>query len=292
MIKIDYYYNETDVINRIIDFVSKRDDVRASILIGSRANPNAPKDDFQDFDVCLLVRDPEIFLKDQSWIDFFGSVLIRQVNPSPGEKIFLGESTKNLTFLILFKEGFRIDFGFLTLENFKEVLEDSLCQILVDKDQIIPLLPQPNDNLYWVKKPSKELFNFVVNEFWWCLTNVGKGLIREELPYVKGMFDEVVKPVYIQMIKWYIGYKYDWKVNVGKFGKWIKRYLPIELYQEVEKSYPNSNYSDIWDSVFASGKLFRKCGLELAEHLGFEYPLQDDINVMDYLSHIQKIHLK
>ena len=61
-----------NVMEKIMRFVRERDDIRAAILNGSRINPNAPKDGFQDYDVWLIVKNPDIYLHDQSWIKEFG----------------------------------------------------------------------------------------------------------------------------------------------------------------------------------------------------------------------------
>ncbi len=282
---------DNHVLTKIIKFVEERDDIRAAILNGSRVNPNAPKDEFQDYDVWLIVKDPTKYLQDQTFINYFGELIIKQVNPSPGEKLFYGEETQGLIFLMLFKEGFRIDLSFSSIEELNnEDIDDTLSLVLVDKDQLIPKLPEPSDKSYWIKKPQKDEYDFVVNEFFWCMTNVAKGLWREELPYVKGMYDTVVRRAYNQMIKWYIGLQYDWKVNVGSFGKWLKYFLPKDLYELMEQSYSGSNYNDIWDSLFYAIKLFRIISKQIATHLNFYYPIQDDENTTQYLHHVRSLH--
>ena len=57
-----------------------RDDerIRAVILNGSRANPNAPRDFFQDFDIVYLVTDPLPFRNNYQWIRQFGELMILQ----------------------------------------------------------------------------------------------------------------------------------------------------------------------------------------------------------------------
>ena len=54
--------------------VAKNDPrIRGVILNGSRANPNAPKDSFQDFDIVYLVEELDPFIHDQNWIDLFAA---------------------------------------------------------------------------------------------------------------------------------------------------------------------------------------------------------------------------
>ena len=46
--------------------------IRAVLLNGSRANPNATPDILQDFDAVYLVNEVEPFIRDRDWISVFG----------------------------------------------------------------------------------------------------------------------------------------------------------------------------------------------------------------------------
>lgn len=92
-----------------------------------------------------------------------------------------------------FTDGNRLDLTVCTLsQSLKDMENDQLCRILLDKDNILLQIPEPTDEKYWVKKPSEKQFLDTCNEFWWCLNNVAKGLWREEVPYVMDMINYVV----------------------------------------------------------------------------------------------------
>lgn len=71
----------------------------------------------------------------------------------------------------------------------KEIENDKLCKILLDKDKCLINVSESTDKDYWVKKPTENNFYDTCNEFWWCLNNVAKGLWREEIPYVMDMLN-------------------------------------------------------------------------------------------------------
>ena len=52
--------------------------IRAAWLEGSRANPNVPRDIFQDYDVVYIVEETGSFREDRRWIDRFGERLYMQ----------------------------------------------------------------------------------------------------------------------------------------------------------------------------------------------------------------------
>ena len=54
--------------------VAERDSrVRAVFTNGSRANPNAPRDIFQDYDIVYVVEETASFRAQPGWVDVFGS---------------------------------------------------------------------------------------------------------------------------------------------------------------------------------------------------------------------------
>lgn len=272
--------NEQEVLNQLSDYAKSNENVRIVILNGSRVNDNAPKDIFCDYDILFGVRDPKLFLNDQSWIRNFGELIIMQQNDIDIKGV------EAHIFLMLFADGVRIDLSFHPIEAIDVALEDSLKLVLLDKDNRIRVIEPPNDISYYTKKPSQKEFDEAMNEFWWCSTNVAKGLWREELSYSKYMFEVILRECIIKALAWYIGMKYDWCINTGKAGKWFQRYLPEELWESFEKSYIGRGCDDIWEALFEAGRLMRKVGLELAEGLEYKYPIDDDKRVNEYLKRV------
>ena len=59
--------------------VAERDSrVRAVFMNGSRANPNAPRDIFQDYDIVYVVEETASFRAQPGWVDVFGERLVMQ----------------------------------------------------------------------------------------------------------------------------------------------------------------------------------------------------------------------
>ena len=101
--------------------------------------------------------------------------------------------------------------------------------------------------------------------------SVGKGLWREEIPYVMDMLNMCTRPQLLKMLSWYVGVETDFTCSVGKAGKYLKRYLSQEQYQQLIKTYPQGETENIWQSVFTMCGLFEKTAKTVAEHLGYPY---------------------
>lgn len=279
----------------LITGVARRDErIRAVYMNGSRTNPKAPKDLFQDYDIVYVVRETSSFIEDVDWISVFGELLMVQEpdknDLSNGVEI---DFSKGYTYLMLFTDGNRID---LHLETEEEMLkcygEDSLTVSLLDKDDILPQIPVPSEIGYHVKSPSELMYVSCCNEFFWCLQNVAKGIWRDELPYAKQMFEQPVRDALDNMVSWWIGSKHDFSISTGKMGKYFKLHLPEEYWNLYKETYSDANYENVWNSVFASCELFRSLATEVADYFSYTYPVEYDTNMTKYLKQVKSIPAK
>ena len=275
--------SETQVFDQILHFARSRDDIRAVTMNGSRANPNAPKDFFQDYDVVCFTSNPRTYVDDQSWIATFGELVILQQND------FTEYDLDGYIFLMLFQDGVRIDLAFDPLGILPHLPNDSMTMVLLDKDGQVPPIPSTSDSGYITARPTEKEWNEAVNEIFWCSNNMAKGIWRDELPYVKYMYESIIRDALLKVVTWYAASRHGWQINPGYFGKWLQRFLPAEIWEQYRATYSGANYAEIWDSLFTALALTRKIGQELADSLGYTYPLEDDIRTVAYLQHVRSL---
>ncbi|MBN2548760.1 MAG: aminoglycoside 6-adenylyltransferase [Anaerolineales bacterium] len=273
---------QQEVLDQLLNFARSDDNVRLVVFNGSRVNPNAPKDLFCDYDVCFVCRDYQHLLYDHSWIPDFGQIAIVQQNAIDEEK---GSGDIIMT---QFMNGVRLDLSFVPLDNLEVALNDSLTVVLLDKDGLLPPLPPPDERSYYPEKPSQKRYDEVTNEFWWVLAYVAKGIWRDELSYAQSMYQVVIEQL-VTVTKWYIAARRGWQVNPGKQGKWFRRFLPDELWQQFPGIYASGDYADLWRALFSAGKLFRQIGMDVAKKLGYTYPLEDDQRVTEFIHRVQSL---
>jgi aminoglycoside 6-adenylyltransferase len=77
--------------------------------------------------------------------------------------------------------------------------------------------------------------------------------------------------------------RHGWQVSTGKFGKWLQRYLPEDIWQDYAKTYAGGGDEETWQALFELLRLTRRVGQEVAGHLGYAYPLEDDRRMNAYL---------
>lgn len=277
--------SEQQMFDLILETAKCDERVRAVIMNGSRANPNAPRDPFQDFDIVYIVSDVEPFRHNLEWIRRFGEMMILQMPEEMQDPP--AEDGGFFSYLMQFMDGNRIDLGIFTLSQWKERGSDSQSILLLDKEGIIEPFPPANDSDYFPKPPTSKAFFDCCNEFWWVSPYVAKGLWRQEILYAKYIQDVYVRDQLMKMLTWHIGVKTDFQVSPGKLGKYFQKYLEPELWEMLLKIYPDASYENTWNALFVMCDLFRKTAISIAEHYGFDYPSGDDERVSTYLKHIR-----
>jgi aminoglycoside 6-adenylyltransferase len=279
--------SEKEMLDLILNVAEKDDDIRAVIMNGSRVNPHAKKDPFQDFDIIYFVREVEPYKRNWAFISQFGELMILQ---TPEDMVDPpAENDGHYTYLMQFLDGNRIDLSFYSLETIPENINDSLTVVLLDKDHLMPELPPPSDRDYLPKPPTAKLFEDCCNEFWWVSVYAAKGLWRDELTYAKHVLDVYVREQFMKMLTWYFGVQTDFQTSPGKMGKHFKECLDPEIWRLLQSTYADWQSEHIWDSLFTMSDLFRQTAQHVAKHFGFEYPEQDDQRVTNYLWHIRKL---
>lgn len=82
------------------------------------------------------------------------------------------------------------------------------------------------------------------------------------------------------MVDWWIGAQNSYGISSGKFGKYYKKLLPTPYWEMYRKTYCDSEYEQMWGSLFVACELFRILAAGVAEELNVEYPFVDDRNMM------------
>jgi aminoglycoside 6-adenylyltransferase len=276
---------EQEIFNLILD-ISKNDErIRAVFMNGSRTNPNAVKDIFQDYDIVYVVEETKSFREQRNWIDKFGERLYMQY---PEENSNYQSDVENCYgWLIQFTDGNRLDLHVCTLSHvLKEIEGDRLCRILLDKDKCLPNMPEETDKDYWIKKPTERQFFDTCNEYWWSLNNIAKGLWREEVPYVMDMLNYCVRPQLIRLLEWKIGFETDFTVSAGKSGKYMYKWLDNKKWNAFLKTYPSGNVKDIWESVFIMCDLFNDIAKAVSGNMNVKYNEIESNNSLKFLKDV------
>ena len=286
-------HEPSEVIRRLVRWAEQNDPVRAMLLTSTRAVPGAPVDTLSDYDVVLVVEDVRPYFEDRSWISDFGEVLVAYwdgIGPDPVHGIL---QTGNV---VQYADGLKIDFRLWPVELLRRISEapalpdelDAGHAVLLDKDRLTGGMRPPTHQAYVPERPDEGTFLTYVNDFFSDAPNVAKCLLRGDLLPAKWNLDYDMKHVYLRpMLEWRMEMDHGWSAPADGLGKGLRKRLPPELWEELEATYAGADVAENWVALFRTMTLFRRVATEVAEGLGFTYPLDLDERVTAYVRRMQ-----
>ena len=286
-------HQESNIINKLIQWAEKRDSIRAMLLTSTRARPNSSVDIFSDYDVILIVKDIHLFFEDRSWLEDFGEVLVVYWDPIYLSADYGIEMTANVT---QYADGLKIDFTLWPVELMRKIVQapalpaelDAGYRVLMDKDNLTEEIKLPTYTAYIPTRPTNEVYQKAIEDFFSDAPYVAKCLLRGELFPVKWALDYDMKHIYLrQMLEWRIELDYNWSVPTGALGKGLKKRMPPEIWSQVENTYAGANTADNWEALFRTLKLFGQVAREVGKALGYMYPHNLEQRVTDYVRQMQ-----
>ena len=261
---------ETGMLDLILQ-TAKTIQVEAVALSGSRANPKAPKDEFQDYDVVYVVDDLDNLTSDLSWLDQFGKRIIEQEVALNHRRLYL----------ILFEDGNRIDLTLCSKEYIKEWVDSEADYTVLKDDKGLFESYPPSPKRYWTNPASETDFEKSCNEFWWVSAYVVKGICRNQIIYAIDHLYGICQQEFLKILAWQVASDKG-TVNVGKNYKYLFNYLPAEKEKDFSNLLDFSSLDKITQSLFATMQLFHQEAQNLAQKMGFDYDKEVAEKMMRY----------
>ena len=250
---------ETEMLDLILQ-TAKTLQVKAVAMSGSRTNQNAPKDEFQDYDVVYVVDDFDNLTSDLSWLDQFGKRIIEQ-------EVALDHRRLNL---MLFEDGNRIDLTLCPKEYIKEWVDSEAgFTVLEDPEHLFEPYSQ-NLERYWTNPASQTDFEKACNEFWWVSAYVVKGICRKQVIYATNHLYGICQQELLKIIAWQVASDRG-KVDIGKNYKYLFNYLPAEKEKEFTALLDFFDQKSLTKSLLATMNFFHKEAQVFSLKNGFHY---------------------
>ena len=234
--------------------------VVAVAMSGSRTNPKAPKDEFQDYDVVYVVDDLDNLTSDLSWLDQFGTRIIEQHNILGNHRLYL----------MLFEDGNRIDLTICPKDYINEWVDSEAgFTVLVDEKGLFESY-SPSPQRFWIHPASETDFEKTCNEFWWVSAYVVKGICRKQVIYETDHLYGICQQELLKLLAWQVASDKG-KIDIGKNYKYLFNYLPSEKEKEFSNLLDFSSLDKITQSLLATMKIFHQEAQILSQKMGFEY---------------------
>ena len=250
---------ETEMLDLILQ-IAKKLQVDAVALSGSRTEDQAPKDEFQDYDIVYIVENLDELISDLSWIDQFGTCNIEQHNILGNRRLYL----------MLFEDGNRIDLTLCPKVHIKEWVESEADFTVLEDTKGLFAPYSSNPQRYWTSPATEKDFKKACNEFWWVSAYVVKGICRNQVIYATDHLYNICQQELLKILAWQVASDRG-VVDIGKNYKYLFNYLPAENEEEFSALLDFSSLDKIIQSLLATMEFFHQEAQYLANKMGFEY---------------------
>ena len=245
--------------------------VEAVAMSSSRTNQNAPKDEFQDYDVVYVVDDLDNLTSDLSWLEQFGKRIIEQEVTLDYRRLYL----------MLFEDGNRIDLTLCPKEHIQEWVDSEADYTVLKDEKGLFESYTTSPQRYWTSPATETDFEKACNEFWWVSAYVVKGICRHQVIYATDHLYGICQKELLKVLAWQVASNKG-TVDVGKNYKYLFNYLPTEKEKEFSDLIDFSSIDKITQSLFATMELFHQESQFLANKMGFNYDKEVAERMIEY----------
>ena len=261
---------KTEMLDLILQ-TAKTLQVKAVAMSGSRTNPKAPKDEFQDYDVVYVVDDLDNLTSDLSWLDQFGKLIIEQEVAFDHRRLYL----------MLFEDGNRIDLTLCPKEHIQEWVDSEADYTVLKDEKGLFEFYSPSPQRFWMSPASALDFKNSCNEFWWVSAYVVKGICRNQTIYATDHLYSICQQELLKVLAWQVASDRG-AVDIGKNYKYLFTYLSAEKEKKFLNLLDFSSIDKITQSLFATMQLFHQEAQFLAKKMGFDYDKEVAEKMIEY----------
>lgn len=269
-----------DLIARYTTWAQATDDVRAALILGSRARTDHPADEWSDLDLLVFARNPDQFIHSAEWVASIAPAWLSFV-----ERTGDGKSWERRT---LHAGGLDVDVALNPVEFLHglqgpELPADAVdilrrgVRILVDKDGLLPDVEHrtlPDVTLF--HKPTESEFLNTVNDFWYHTVWSAKHLRRGELWWAKGGVDMYLKGLLLGMLECHARARQGEKFDTWLRGRFLEEWADPRAVATLPHTFAHYDARDIAHALLATMELFRWLEDETALAWGYTVPSEGE----------------
>jgi aminoglycoside 6-adenylyltransferase len=277
------------LIDQFVQWADTEANIRAAIIIGSRARDDHPADEWSDLDVLIFANDPDPYWKTSDWLQNIGNLWLTFVEPTPDGRGFERR--------VLFEGGLDVDFAPNTVAELQGMLDQGFppdvadivhrgVRIILDKDGLIERTQGIKIDPPTYKHPSEGEFLNLVNDFWYHTVWTGKHLRRGELWWAKSGCDVYLKYLLRQMMEWHTRISKGNHVDTWMRGRFLEEWADSRAIASLPSVFAHYDEEDIWRALMATMELFHWLAVETSDLLAYSYPSAGEEHAMELVQGI------
>ena len=244
----------------------ERSDVRAVLLVGSRARADTPADQWSDTDLALVVDDPAPYLASAEWLGTFGRPLLSFIGPTA-----VGPFAERR---VLFESGLEVDFALLPMAGARWMAEDPEgravlrrgFRVLVDKLDLAATLAASAGQSPSTGLPDQAAMDQLTHDFWYHLLWAAKKLRRGELWIATQTCNCYLKGLLVTLQGWHITAAQP-LADTWHGGRFLERWADSQTLGALRDAYAGYDPAEVARALWATAELFQRLEHDCAERL-------------------------
>jgi aminoglycoside 6-adenylyltransferase len=260
--------------NTIMQWATDRPDVRAVLLIGSRAQDNSTIDQYSDLDLVIYTTRPAAYDTDSNWIVSFGEIWL-----TVRSKTDVGDRE----WLVLFAGGVKADFVIapsLKGKGLAETLEDSAyadvfrrgVRVLTDRSGAasseLLFLPVPQSR----NLPTSVEFELVLNRMILATARAAKFLRRGDLWRCQQQISAEVRQALLVLIEWHARLTRPLDDDIWYGGRFIDKWADPRVAAALPGLFASYDEADVQRALASAVDLSEWLVTEIAVSLEDTFP--------------------
>ena len=275
-------FTHETLLARFVAWAERRDDIRAALVIGSRARVDRPADQWSDMDIVVVTSEPRRYLDDGAWLEELAPPWLTFL-----ERAGAGEGMERRA---LFENAVDVDFIPFSTDAARAIAEHGWpaeiagiirrgMRVALDKDGwgaqlALPAEETPAATLTTL--PDAAAFANTVNDFWFHAVWTAKKLRRGELWTAIDCLDGFMMWRVLHMIEWHAHATRGPHVDTWHNGRFLEVWAGPRALAGLRQSFAHYDRQDIARGLLATMDLYRWLTRETAAALGYPYPTEAD----------------
>jgi molybdopterin-guanine dinucleotide biosynthesis protein A len=251
----------------VANWATEREDVRALVVVGSRARRDMPADRWSDLDLVFFVSDPERYVRDATWVQEFGDPVLTFIEPTLD-----GHEERR----VLYETGEDVDFVLLPVEvaggdGPAGVLQRGY-RVLIDRIGIAGRLAEIASKPVDVAPPTSDDFEQLAADFWYHALWTAKKLRRGEVFTALECLDCYMMARLVRLLEWHAR-AVDSTADTWHGGRFLERWGDPGALAALETAYAQYSLRDVARGLWETIDLWHGLEEETARRLGVEVEL-------------------
>lgn len=249
-----------DLTARLTQWAADEPDIRAALVLGSRARTDHPADAWSDLDILVFATEIEPFVWDSSWATSIAPHWLTFV-----ERTGDGQSWERRT---LYEGGLDVDVAFFPAAaldlgdgelpaTFADVMRRGV-RVLIDKDgRLADILKRPLPTTPLNRQPDAAEFANAVSDFWYHTLWCAKHLRRGELWWAKSGIDMHLKGYLQRMLEWHARATRGDSHDTWLRGRFLEEWADPRAVAELSRAFAHYEAADMARALAATMALYR-----------------------------------